>query len=186
MTFTQRLVIFCSLVASVVAPCRAVAPTESEPWLLERNVETFQALFSRSPFSLPTIEESSSLSDRYMLTGAMVVDGEPLVFIFDRTTQVRQMISKAPNAQGIVLIDYLPDPNSQIFRATIRAGSEIGTIAFSQPAQDSTQTPVPQAAVAPQVAPVPTMSNSAPPQQSPSPQRRVIRRAIISGQPPAP
>jgi len=120
-----------------------------------------------------------------MLTGAMVVDGEPLVFIFDRTTQVRQMISKAPNAQGIALIDYLPDPNSQIFRATIRAGSEIGTIAFSQPAQDSTQTPPPQAAVAPQVAPVPTMSNSAP-QQSPSPQRRVIRRAIISGQPPAP
>lgn len=168
-------------------------PATDAPWTLPRELSNFQALLDRSPFSLPTAEESSPLADRFILTGAATISGEQMVFVMDRTTQVRHMITKTPNTESLGLVEYLPDPDPRRMRATIRLGDQIATISFVE------------AAVAPQlnapVAPVPAQgapgSPTAPPvlaqpvpalnpgttQPGQQPPRRVIRRRIISGQP---
>lgn len=186
MTTYLRVALLCCAAANLHPA--ALASAETEPWLAPRNIEAFQALFSRSPFSLPTAEESSSLTDRYMLTGAMVLDGEPMVFIFDRTTQLRQMLSKKPNDQGLSLIEYVPEPDSKSLRATIRAGTEVATLSFVSSPQDQAAGAVPAPMAMQEAPPAPQqmVGNPSPPQQNPPAQRRVIRRTVITGQPPSP
>jgi len=190
------------LLVSVLAPSGAWGnpdPTTLDAWAKPRDISEFQFLLDRSPFSLPTAEESSPLAERYALTGAVSIDGNPLVFVLDRTTQTRHMISKKPNEQNMGLVEYLPDPDPRRMRATIRVGSEMATISYVEPAvgaqqpgqQQPTAMAAPQAPGAPGMPAVP--GNSAAPQQqgiAPSPgqpgsepPRRIIRRRVISGQP---
>lgn len=178
----------------------ALAQNE-DPWALPRDLAQFQFLLDRSPFSLPTAEESSPLADRYTLTGVASIDGEAMVFILDKTTQERHMISKAPNKLDMGLVEYLPDPDPRRMRATIKINGQIATISYSDPVAQQVQQPgMPQnpGMAAPQgqnptavvnAPPGQAMVAGAPPnmqQANPqAPPRRVIRRRIISGQPAA-
>ena len=125
------------------------------------------------------------------------MDGESLVFVLDKTTQERHMLSKSPNKLNMGLVEYLPDPDPRRMRATIRVNGQLATISYSEPAATQGQPPG-----------APQNSGMAPPNQNPSavvnpptgqvlangtlpaiqqqnastPQRRVIRRRIISGQ----
>lgn len=175
-------------------------PATDAPWTLPRELSNFQALLDRSPFSLPTAEESSPLADRFTLTGAATISGEQMVFIMDRTTQVRHMITKTPNAESLGLVEYLPDPDPRRMRATIRLGDQIATISFVEAAV-APQLNAPGSPMTGQGAPMPAQgapgSPTAPPvlaqpvpainpgttQPGQQPPRRVIRRRIISGQP---
>ncbi len=188
------------LVAVILCAARAAANEDVEPWAAPRELSAFQSLLDRSPFSLPTAEESSPLAERYALTGAVAIDGDPIVFIMDRTTQARHMLSKKVNEQNMSLVEYLPDPDARRMRATIRVGEEVATIAYVEPANSEQPptnpagpgNPVPAASgsvinapapVAPGQpgAPVVTQGGD---QQTPQPPRRIIRRRIISGQGP--
>lgn len=173
--------------------------SEGDPWAQPREFSKFQFLMDRSPFSLPTAEESSPLADRFTLTGAVAFDGDALVFVLDKTTQERHMLSKTPNKQSMSLVEYLPNPDPRQMRATIRVEGQIATISYSEnaaggqppgvaqnpgmmPPQQPNQ--MPTAIVnPPNGQTVAAGNNPALQQQQGAPQRRVIRRRIISGQP---
>jgi hypothetical protein len=169
-------------------------PPTDEAWTRPRDISAFQFLLDRSPFSLPTAEESSPLAERFALTGAVSIDGDPLVFVMDRTTQTRHMLSKKPNEQSMGLVEYLPDPDPRRMRATIRVGSEVATISYTESAtqqpgqpQQSAAMAGPQQPGAPAVAGVPgaiPQPGIAPGTGQPGsePPRRIIRRRVISGQ----
>ena len=168
-----------------------------DPWAQPREISQFQFLMDRSPFSLPTAEETSPLADRYALTGAATLDGDSLIFVLDKTTQEHHMISKAANKLDIGLVEYLPDPDPRRMRATIKVNGQTATISYSESVALQGQQPGvppnngmpvpnqnPSAIVNP---PGQSVAAGAPPNmQQPNslaPQRRVIRRRIISGQP---
>jgi hypothetical protein len=161
-------------------------------WSQPRSMEKFQILLDRSPFSLPTAEESAPMAERFSITGAATINEEPVVFIVDKNTQNRLMLGKNPDSSGNVLLEYLPDLNPQKMKASIRIDGQVTTVAYAEVAADQQQ----------QVAPVPMVPNAVQPppgiqsppgavnpgqQQNPAqPPRRVIRRRVISGQnPPA-
>lgn len=191
MTILSKVFIFAVVLGT------AMAQSET-PWTQPRDLSQFQFLLDRSPFSVPTAEESSPLAERYTLTGAVAFDGDPVVFVLDKTTQERQMVNKTPNKQNIALVEYLPDPDPRHMRATIRVDGQVATISYSEPATaPAQQNGMPPTAMIPpppnQAPGVPQPGQMAagggqPPslqQQNPqNPQRRVIRRRIISGQPP--
>lgn len=191
MTTLRKALVFSCLLGSAMAQ-------NEDPWTQPRDLAQFQFLLDRSPFSLPTAEESSPVADRYTLTGAASINGEPIVFILDKTTQERHMITKAPNKFNIGLVDYLPDPDPRRMHASIKINGQVATLSYSEPVAVQGQQPAaPQnAGGAPQnqnpmavvnLPPGQVMATGAPPNmQQPngqSPQRRVIRRRIISGQP---
>jgi len=196
-------------VAAGISSAATDAPGDA-PWEKPRDIRAFESLLARSPFSLPTAEESSPLADRFSLTGAADINGETMVFVIDRTTQARQMISKKSD-QNMSLVEYLPDPDSRKMKAVIRVDGQIATIAFSEPSAPQPgqqgQSPMPGQANHPQppagplpmmtaggATPKPTTIVNVPPPlpgspsfklqggPSASPPRRVIRRRTISGQ----
>ncbi len=187
----KRLVTHALLTASgFSAVANHVAPGDS--WTHPREIGQFQFLLDRSPFSLPTAEESSPLADRFSLTGAVGLDGEALVFVLDKNTQTRHMVSKEPNSENIGLVEFLPDPDPRRMRATIRVNGEIATISYAEPTADPNamasghmapgQMPqIPNgAAISPPVPGTPNLTAGG--TQPQPPPRRVIRRRIISGQ----
>ena len=191
MTSLQKVIIFSMVLGSALAQ-------NEEPWSQPRDLSQFQFLLNRSPFSLPTAEESSPLADRYTLTGAASLDGEVMVFVLDKTTQERHMISKAPNKLDMGLVEYLPDPDPRRMRATIKINGQIATISYADPVAQQGQPGVSQGpGMAMPQGQNPSAVVNAPPgqaivagappnMQQPNPQappRRVIRRRIISGQP---
>jgi hypothetical protein len=164
-----------------------------QSWEKPREISSFQELLKRSPFSLPTAEESSPLGDRYAMTGIITIDGEEQVFIFDRTDQSRSMIGKKPNEKNISLVSLIREGNDAPTKASIRVGGDTGTIGFMEAAQPKTGTPPapgsPLAGVVPGAPPGVTMPALPPLPQQPSmqpPTRRIIRRPIVNAPQPAP
>lgn len=167
------------------------------PWLEPRSIEKFQSILTRSPFSLPTAEESAPAADRFFLTGAATINNAPVVFILDKNTQTRHMLSKNPNAQNNVLIEFQggSDPKKMTARVRIEGQETLIHYAELPPEVPPPPAPQPPAAVQQPGAPKPGMPNPAgtPPQppalqqgnngQPNQPPRRVIRRRVISGQP---
>ncbi len=192
MTILHKAFIFSMALGSVMAQ-------NEEPWAQPRDISKFQFLLDRSPFSLPTAEESSPVADRYTLTGAASLNGEPMIFILDKTTQERHMLSKTANKLDMGLVEYLPSPDPRQMRATIKINGQVATIAYAEPVASQGQlTAAPQssglphpnqnpsAVVNPPTGPVfagAQPHNLQQPNPGQTPQRRVIRRRIISGQP---
>ena len=52
-------------------------------WLQPRSMDKFQILLDRSPFSLPTAEESAPMAERFSITGSATINEEPVVFIVE-------------------------------------------------------------------------------------------------------
>jgi hypothetical protein len=164
---------------------------DDSPWMEQRSMDKFQVLLNRSPFSLPTAEESAPMADRFFLTGAATINNEAVVFVLDKNTQVRHMLAGKPDAANNQLLDYKPDADPKNMSARIRIEGQETTIRYAdlpaeaQPAPQMPMNPqLPQQPGAPQqppgtaaVQPANTNGNEPP--------RRVIRRRVISGQPPA-
>jgi len=188
MTFLQKALIFPLISGAVMA-------RNEDSWLQPRDISRFQFLMDRSPFSLPTAEETSPLADRYTLTGAASLNGDPMVFVLDKTTQEHHMISKSSSKPDMGLVEYLPDPDPRRMRATIKVNGQTATISYSEPA--TVQGQQPQNAAMATTNPNPSAGVNPPPGQAvvpgappnmqkqgtQPPQRHVIRRRIISGQP---
>ena len=120
--------------------------TAVSPWQRPRNLSNFQSLLHHSPFSLPTAEETSPLSERYAITGIATIGGEEQIFIFDRTDQSREMLTHTPNLKGMSLIALDRTGNLPPQKATIRIGDETGIIAFKEATPQQPSAPQPQAA----------------------------------------
>lgn len=182
---------------------------DSAPWLRPRSLESYKSLLSRSPFSLPTAEENTELAERYVLTGAAKINDKPVVFIFDKNTQNRLMLEPLDgqeNQSNNRLLELFTNEDPKNLRASVLIDGQQTEIRFSE---TSFALAAPQPPLAPPGAP-PNLPNPAPPHsgappnqaaaQSINPQQasaipsnnsgskpptRVIRRRVISGQPPA-
>ena len=187
-------ILFLALVSPLV---NAADVSGSEPWLQPRSIENFKSLLERSPFSLPTAEESAPLADRFSLTGVATIDEQPIVFVFDKNTQNRLMLGKVEGAENQAkdrLLELFQDPDPKNLRATVQIEGQRAEIRFSETAFAApsgqpmpVQADVPGQHIPPQP-PVPAQQQPAvqPGNNSNSqPPRRVIRRRVISGQAPA-
>lgn len=154
---------------------------ETSSWEQPRELAGFQLLLDRSPFSLPTAEESSPLSERFSMTGVVTIDGQEEVFVFDNSDQSRDLLGKSPNPKNMALVNLIREDGIPV-KATIRVGAETGTIGFKESVQPK--------------GPVPTAFNPAQPPQGPvtipplpplpkqpagtPPNRRIIRRPVVT------
>ena len=177
-------------ILTFLATSALLSGADDAPWMEQRSMEKFQVLLNRSPFSLPTAEESAPAADRFFLTGAATINNDAVVFVLDKNTQVRHMLGAKPDAANNQLLDYKPDADPKNMSARIRIEGQETTIRYAelpaeaQPAQPRPMNPqLPQQQGAPQqppgaaaVQPANTNGNEPP--------RRVIRRRVISGQPP--
>lgn len=220
MKSTSAITIF---LLAVIAPLAAEPQDlEATPWLKPRSLENFKSLLDRSPFSLPTAEETIAAEERYFLTGAATINEKPVVFVFDKNTQERLMLEKQEgpaNQGGNRLMELSQSTDPKNLTAKIFIDGKITEIRFSEtafaqspgqppqgfagapppmsPGQQPGQ-PVPQnpafphnpAAIPPQPGPPSPNQNTAAIQpgtnDNSQPPRRVIRRRVISNQPPAP
>jgi hypothetical protein len=199
---SQRILLSAAAFASISAHA-ADPENPAAPWLASRSMDNFRALLDRSPFSLPTAEEAAPGAERFFLTGAATINGEPVVFVLDKNTQVRHMLGRTPNAANSKLLEYTPSPDPKNMRARIRIegmdvsvgysdfGSESGAVPQQSPGAPPMMVPPgqpPQQAgiPAPPQPPVPPQQNvqQSTGAQDAQPPRRVIRRRVISNQPP--
>ena len=177
---------------------------DSEPWLRPRSMENFKSLLERSPFSLPTAEENTAIAERFVLTGAATINETPVVFVLDKNTQNRLMLEKlssSDNAGKDQLLELFQDADPKNLRASVQIEGQRTEIRFSETSfEPPSGQPMPPQANAPNqpmppMPPAPPLQPAAPGQQQPAVQpgnnanaqlpRRVIRRRVISGQPPA-
>ena len=164
---------------------------DNAPWMEQRSMEKFQVLLNRSPFSLPTAEESAPMADRFFLTGAATINSEAVVFVLDKNTQVRHMLGIKPDSANNQLLDYKPEADPKNMSARIRIEGQETTIRYAElpaEAQPAPQVPMsPKLPQQPGAAPQPPGAAAVQPAQTngSEPPRRVIRRRVISGQPPA-
>jgi len=182
--------LLCGLAALV---CAGILNAEDPaPETAERTMASFEFLFARSPFSLPTAEESSPLADRYALTGAAAWGGEQRVFILDRTSQQRHVVSQGQGGGDMLLLEFLPEADPRQMRARVQIAGQVATLAFAEtPAaapvvQQPNAPPVQQGAAAtPGGTRTPAVATGAVPGQQPV-RRSIIRRRPVSGVPPPP
>ncbi|MFZ4388051.1 MAG: hypothetical protein ACOYOI_07795 [Chthoniobacterales bacterium] len=159
--------------------------TVTPAWETPREISTFSKLLSHSPFSLPTAEESSPLAERYAMTGIITLGGEDQIFVFDRTDQSRELLTAKPNAKNMSLLSLVREGNNPI-KASIRIGSEVGTIGFME-AVNATAAVQPGApgSIASANAPATGVTLPALPPLPKSPAsnpqgRRIIRRPVVT------
>ncbi len=169
-------------------------------WGKPRELSSFKQLIKHSPFSLPTAEESSPLSDRYALTGIVNINGEEQIFVFDRTDQSRELLGKNPNSKNMSLVSLIWDGHSAPQKASILVSGETGTIGFLESTQQQGAPPA-QSAPGSMAAGIPSLQGAQPgvrlPQLPPLPQlpgvsqspqtppgvnagRRIIRRPVVA------
>jgi hypothetical protein len=164
---------------------------DDAPWMEQRSMEKFQVLLNRSPFSLPTAEETAPTADRFFLTGAATINNEAVVFVLDKNTQSRHMLGAKPDAANNQLLDYKSAASPKEMSARIRIEGQETTIRYAELPTEAQ--PAPQVPMNPQLPQQPGNPNQPPGAAAVQPAntngneppRRVIRRRVISGQPPA-
>jgi hypothetical protein len=190
---TRHTFWFTGLVAALLLPSFGIA-SEQAPWEMPRSISSFDALLKHSPFTLPTTEESSPLSERFAMTGIASIAGEEQVFVFDRTDQSRFLLTAKPNEKNMSLVSVVRQDNSPL-KASIRVGNETGTIGFLEASQQPAQPQGPPAPGSPAAANAPGGQQTVKlPPLPPLPQlpagpgapgRRIIRRPVVAPPQPA-
>jgi hypothetical protein len=184
---SHRKLWISGLIAAALTSCSIGA--EQASWEMPRNLSAFDALLKHSPFTLPTAEESSPLSERFAMTGIATIAGEDQVFVFDRTDQSRFLLTVKPNEKDMSLVSIVRQENSPL-KASIRVGNETGTIGFLEASQQPAQPQGPPAPGSPAAATVPGGQQAVKlPPLPPLPQlpagpgapgRRIIRRPVVA------
>ncbi len=93
----------------------------------------YAALWTRSPFQLESIAptpQSEGIGQRFALTGIAQIDGEPIVFVMERSTQERSMVKKDGSKAGLSLVQIDVQQKYADSTATVRLDGEVGTIKF--------------------------------------------------------
>lgn len=96
-------------------------------------VSRYALLWERSPFQLESIappEESAGLAQQYALTGIAEINNEPIVFLLERSTQLRHMLDKKTNTSGLSLVQIDMKAKYGDSTAVIRKGAEVGVVKF--------------------------------------------------------
>lgn len=124
------------LLLAAAAPAFAESQDFTDaPWLKPRSLQDFRSLLDRSPFSLPTAEETAEIEDRFFLTGVATINERPVVFVFDKTTQGRLMLEKfdAPGEAGRDrLLEYTPSIDPKNLTARVQIEGKVSQIRFDE------------------------------------------------------
>ncbi len=97
------------------------------------DAERYRHIWEKSPFvteAPAALQQSAGLAQRFILTGAASLQDQPIIFVLDRTSLTRLMVTKEVNQQGLVLVSLKEEANPQKSQATIRLGSEEGVIRY--------------------------------------------------------
>jgi hypothetical protein len=140
---------FSLLLLLLLTTAGALGDEPTPPWMKPRALSNFETLLQHSPFSLATAEDSSPLSERYMLTGIVNLDGEEEIFVMDRQDQSRELLTKKPNAKGMTLVKTMHDDDPNKLKATIRINGETGVINNIDLAESHNKPPYPGAPTSP-------------------------------------
>jgi hypothetical protein len=94
--------------------------------------ERYRQIWEKSPFiaAAPISATSGGLADRFVLTGMASLLNRPVIFVLDRKGLSRQMVTKEPNFEGVVLVSVEEKTDPKESRATIRLGSEQAVIRY--------------------------------------------------------
>lgn len=94
------------------------------------NEESFEALFTNSPFT-----RSLGISDSIILTGIARIEGEVYATLLDTETLKSQVVSKTVNFQGWRLVDVTGDPaESRTWSAKIQVvGGQVVSVRYQKP-----------------------------------------------------
>ncbi|MBU3664785.1 MAG: hypothetical protein FGM15_02735 [Chthoniobacterales bacterium] len=113
----------------------------------------YTPVWERSPFQVESVApppESAALSQSYALTGIAQINGDPIIFVLERATNLRHMIDKKKGANDLSLVQVDIQKEYAKSTATIRKGSEVGVIQFdalaagaAMPPAGMMQAPVP-------------------------------------------
>lgn len=93
----------------------------------------YAPLWERSPFQLESIAppvESLGLAQKFALTGIAQINGEPIVFLLERATQLRHMLDKKTNTAGLSLVQVDMQQKYADSTAVVRQGAEVGVVKF--------------------------------------------------------
>ncbi len=96
-------------------------------------ISRYEPLWEKSPFQLESIApltESAGLAQKYALTGIAQVNGEPIVFLLDRASQIRHMVEKKPNKAGLALVRVNMEKKSDDSTAVVSQSGEVGMVKF--------------------------------------------------------
>ncbi len=142
-------------------------------------VERYQHIWEKSPFvtEAPVIQESGGLAQRFALTGVASLQNQPMVFVLDRQSLSRLVVTSVRNQQGLELVSVEGQGDPKQSTAIIRLGTEQAVIRYDlaalQSVNPSPENPSPAAAPQPVEAAVPqTRTTNSPPRAL-----RVIRRS---------
>lgn len=93
----------------------------------------YAPVWERSPFQVESIApppQSAALSQSYALTGIAQINGDPIIFVLERATQMRHMIDKKKGFNDLSLVQVNVQKEYAKSTATIRKGGEVGDIQF--------------------------------------------------------
>jgi hypothetical protein len=109
-------------------------------------ISRYQPMWEKSPFQLKSeapAEMSEGLAQRYALTGIAEIDGEPIVFLMERSTQNRVMVRR--EGGEIKLVEVNIEAKYSDSSAVIRRSGEVGVVKFDSTAPGAAMAMVPPA-----------------------------------------
>ncbi len=183
--------IFPSILA-VVAFVGNASAGEPEVFAPPANpAERYRSVWEKSPFVAETPataqKQGPGLSQRFVLAGMATLNDEPLIFVLDRQSLARIVVTKKSGAAGLQLVSIDSNTDPKQASATVRLGAEQDVIRYDLAAlQSVTQSADQSEAKSPSPVPSATpegvlpISSGTKPQNSPAPPRpaRVIKRPI--------
>ncbi len=156
-------------------------------------IERYEPVWKKSPFTLSSVADAGptgGLSDKFKLTGMLIIGEEPYVSIYDTENKERFLISRQVNAQGIKLETVQAGDDLTKVVANLSKGGETfslhydidylkqasGQSPMNVPGNIPNQTMSPNQGHPPQI-PIPVNVQPQPTQPQPvPPARRFIRR----------
>jgi hypothetical protein len=160
------------------------------------GIERYEHIWQQSPFVVetPVVQQSAGLEQRFALTGVASLNAAPVIFVLDRQSLSRIIVTQGKNAQNIELVSVETNPDPRKASAIIKVGAEQGVIRYDPGALQTTgQTPdasgkgnAPNTAQAPTspVQPTPTtaqnlVAQTSSPPPTPPASTKIIRRRPI-------
>lgn len=151
----------------------AVVPSPSATWAAGEEfapqpfkIDRYQHIWEQSPFVVetPAVQQSAGLEQRFALTGVASLNSAPVIFVLDRQSLSRIIVSHEKNVQNIELVSVESNPDPRKASATIKVGTEQGVIHYDPGAlQTVGQTADPTAKAGPS-GPAPNQAQQSPAQ----------------------
>lgn len=151
------------------------------------QAERYRSVWEKAPFAAwapaASPPQGASLSQRFVLAGMATLNDEPLIFVLDRQSLARIVVTKKGDASGLRLVSVDSNSDPKQASATVRLGAEQDVIHYDLATLQSVTQSADQAAAknsggAPPIAPNPDTQAQVLPAAGPPRNTRVIKKPI--------